>query len=185
MQFVWRGNRKRSAAVFLERTRERHRQSDQQEAVGCSLPGKDERGPSSVRPTGSGRLQPSWKGRERAIVSQTNRKRSAAAFLERTRGGLRQSDQQEAVGCSLPGKDERGPSSVRPTGSGRLQSSWKGRERAIVSQTNRKRSAAVFLERTRGGHRRSDRHWNCFKGNVGESSDRRGCRMRLSVRQLW
>ena len=26
----------------------------------------------------------------------------------------------------------------------------------------------IFLERTREGHRQSDKHWNCFKGNVGE-----------------
>ena len=32
----------------------------------------------------------------------------------------------------------------------------------------------IFLERTREGHRQSDEHWNCFKGNVGETSERRG-----------
>ena len=26
----------------------------------------------------------------------------------------------------------------------------------------------------REGHRQSDEHWNCFKGNVGETSERRG-----------
>ena len=31
----------------------------------------------------------------------------------------------------------------------------------------------IFLERTREGHRQSDEHWNCFKGNVGETSERR------------
>ena len=30
------------------------------------------------------------------------------------------------------------------------------------------------FERTREGHRQSDEHWNRFKGNVGETSDRRG-----------
>ena len=30
------------------------------------------------------------------------------------------------------------------------------------------------LKRTREGHRQSDEHWNCFKGNVGEPSERRG-----------
>ena len=32
----------------------------------------------------------------------------------------------------------------------------------------------LFLERTREGHRQSDEHWNRFKGNVGETSERRG-----------
>ena len=34
----------------------------------------------------------------------------------------------------------------------------------------------IFLEseRTREGHRQSDKHWNRFKGNVGETSERRG-----------
>ena len=30
------------------------------------------------------------------------------------------------------------------------------------------------FERTREGHRQSDEHWNRFKGNVGETSERRG-----------
>ena len=29
----------------------------------------------------------------------------------------------------------------------------------------------IFLERMREGHRQSDEHWNCFKGNVGETSE--------------
>ena len=32
----------------------------------------------------------------------------------------------------------------------------------------------IFLERTTEGHRQSDEHWNCFKGNFGETSVRRG-----------
>ena len=32
----------------------------------------------------------------------------------------------------------------------------------------------IFLERTREGHRQSDKHWNCFKGNVGGTSERGG-----------
>ena len=32
----------------------------------------------------------------------------------------------------------------------------------------------IFLERTREGHRQSDEHWNCFKGNVREIPERRG-----------
>ena len=31
-----------------------------------------------------------------------------------------------------------------------------------------------LLERTREGHRQSDECWNCFKGNVGDISERRG-----------
>ena len=30
------------------------------------------------------------------------------------------------------------------------------------------------FERTREGHRQSDEHWNHFKGNVGDTSERRG-----------
>ena len=32
----------------------------------------------------------------------------------------------------------------------------------------------IFLERTREDHRQSDEHWNLFKGNVGETSERCG-----------
>ena len=32
----------------------------------------------------------------------------------------------------------------------------------------------IFLERMKDGRRRSDEHWNRFKGNVGETSERRG-----------
>ena len=32
----------------------------------------------------------------------------------------------------------------------------------------------ILLERTREGHHQSDEHWNRFKGNVGETSERRG-----------
>ena len=32
----------------------------------------------------------------------------------------------------------------------------------------------TFPERTREGHRQSDEHGNCFKGNAGETSERRG-----------
>ena len=31
----------------------------------------------------------------------------------------------------------------------------------------------IFLERTREGHHLSDEQWNRFKGDVGETSDRR------------
>ena len=31
-----------------------------------------------------------------------------------------------------------------------------------------------FRKRTRKGHRQSDEHWNRFKGDVGETSERRG-----------
>ena len=45
---------------------------------------------------------------------------------------------------------------------------WLGERRG-----KRKRST-IFLERTREGHRQSNEHWNRFKGNVGETSERRG-----------
>ena len=42
----------------------------------------------------------------------------------------------------------------------------------------RKRSTILFFifyffERARKGHRQSDRHWNCFQGYTGQSSERR------------
>ena len=30
----------------------------------------------------------------------------------------------------------------------------------------------IFLERMREGHRESDKHWNHFKGNIRETSER-------------
>ena len=35
-----------------------------------------------------------------------------------------------------------------------------------------KEEAPVFLEMTRGSHRHSDEHWNCFKDNFRETSER-------------
>ena len=32
----------------------------------------------------------------------------------------------------------------------------------------------IFLARTREGHHQSDGHWNCFKGDVGETSESQG-----------
>ena len=32
----------------------------------------------------------------------------------------------------------------------------------------------IFLERTREGQRQSNKHWNCFKANVGETSVKMG-----------
>ena len=31
----------------------------------------------------------------------------------------------------------------------------------------------IFSERTREGNRQSDEHWNCFKGDIRETSERR------------
>ena len=32
----------------------------------------------------------------------------------------------------------------------------------------------IFLQMIREGHRQSDEHWNCFKGNSGDISERQG-----------
>ena len=37
----------------------------------------------------------------------------------------------------------------------------------------------IFLERTREDSRLSDEHWNCFKGDVEETSERDG------VMRIW
>ena len=41
----------------------------------------------------------------------------------------------------------------------------------------------MFLERTRQDHRQLDKHWNRFKGNVGETSDKGGAHMGFSERK--
>ena len=47
----------------------------------------------------------------------------------------------------------------------------------------RGRARRSSFERTREGHRQSDEHWNRFKGNAGETSERRGgARMGFSER---
>ena len=38
----------------------------------------------------------------------------------------------------------------------------------------KRKHQTIFLERTREGHRQSDEHWNCFKGNIRETSERQG-----------
>ena len=38
---------------------------------------------------------------------------------------------------------------------------------------DKKKHSTIFLERTREGHRQLDEHWNRFKGNGGETSERR------------
>ena len=34
--------------------------------------------------------------------------------------------------------------------------------------------STIFLERMRKGHRQWDQHWNCFKGNTGETPEKQG-----------
>ena len=59
----------------------------------------------------------------------------------------------------------------------------------ITALTARRREAlkealTIFLERTRESHRQSDEHWNRFKGNVGETSEKRvGAHMGFSERK--
>ena len=36
----------------------------------------------------------------------------------------------------------------------------------------KRKRETIFLERTRDDHRQSDEHWNRFKGNNGETSER-------------
>ena len=38
----------------------------------------------------------------------------------------------------------------------------------------KRKRETIFLERTTDDHRQWDEHWNCFKGNVGGISERRG-----------
>ena len=45
---------------------------------------------------------------------------------------------------------------------------------SLFSSSSASLSVCLSLERTREGHRQSDEHWNRFKGNVGETSERRG-----------
>ena len=47
--------------------------------------------------------------------------------------------------------------------------------RSPGGEKRRKRTrSAIFSEMTRKGHRQSDQHWNGFKGNIGETLERRG-----------
>ena len=46
----------------------------------------------------------------------------------------------------------------------------------------RKRST-IFLERTTAGHRQSDKHWNRFKGNIGDTLLKD--RVRVFLRDRW
>ena len=43
-------------------------------------------------------------------------------------------------------------------------------DRLKERRRKRKRST-ILLERTRKRHRQSDKHWNCFKGKAGETSE--------------
>ena len=38
----------------------------------------------------------------------------------------------------------------------------------------KRKHSMIFLERMREGHRQSDEHWDCFKGNVGKTAERQG-----------
>ena len=70
-----------------------------------------------------------------------------------------------------PGGINRRTSHHRPPGGDRR---GKRKRPTIFFETN---------ERTREGHRRWDEHWNRFKGNVGETSERRcGAHMGFSER---
>ena len=43
-----------------------------------------------------------------------------------------------------------------------------------VCVTSKRKHWTIFLQRTRDGHRQSDKHWNRFKDNAGETSERLG-----------
>ena len=52
-----------------------------------------------------------------------------------------------------------------------------------LERRGKRKRKTLFLERTREGHRQSDEPWNRFKGNVGETSERRdGAHMGFSER---
>ena len=38
----------------------------------------------------------------------------------------------------------------------------------------KRKHSTIFFERMRKDHLQLDEHWNCFKGNTGETSERRG-----------
>ena len=42
-----------------------------------------------------------------------------------------------------------------------------------AERRGKRKRQTIFLKRTREGHRQSDEHWNRFKGDVGETSERR------------
>ena len=44
----------------------------------------------------------------------------------------------------------------------------------IAEDSGRRKRETIFLEGAREVHRQSDEHWNRFKGNVGETSERWG-----------
>ena len=44
----------------------------------------------------------------------------------------------------------------------------------VEERRGKRMRSMVFFERTRGGHRQSEEHRNCFKGNIGETSEKRG-----------
>ena len=166
---TWR--RRRRKKIFLGRTCDGYRQSDQHcncftrrervivRQTNIETVSKDEKGSSSDRPT--------------------------LELFQRTRKGHRQADQHWS--CF---KDEKGPSSDRPTlelfqrtRKGHRQTDqhrncFKGRERAIVRRTNTgalskdekgpssDRPALELFQRTRKGHCQSDQYCNCFKGRA-------------------
>ena len=37
----------------------------------------------------------------------------------------------------------------------------------------KRKHSAIFFERTKKSHRQSEEHWNCFKDNVGQTSETR------------
>ena len=182
----WKEERGTSSVIFLDRTREGHRQSSsltgRERDIVSHLPWKDERGTSSVI-----FLDRTREGHRHAVI-----------FLERTREGRRQSSSltgRERDIVNLPWKDERGTSSIfleRMREGHRQSSSLTGRERDIVMQSSslkgRERdvvshlpwqdergTSSIFLERMREGPssiRRTSE--GCFEFNVGESSERRG-----------
>ena len=44
----------------------------------------------------------------------------------------------------------------------------------VLERHGQRKCSTIFLERMREGHCQSDEHWNRFKGNIGETSARRG-----------
>ena len=56
-------------------------------------------------------------------------------------------------------------------------------DRLEGERPGKRKRQTIFLERTREGHRQSDEHWDRFKGNVREISERSdGARMGFAER---
>ena len=126
-------------------------------------------GHHSVKETGLGRGSAPWQAwEEEALLNRPAKRKHSSTGLQR--GSTPQQALKEEALLNRPGK--RKHSSTCPERGSTPEQACK--EEALLNRPAKRQHSTIFLERMRKGHRQSDKRWNRFKGNTGETSAHMG-----------